>query len=675
MADDTNIVAREAPDVPEDRAALVKRIQAQIKEAKTHWDKRFKRMRAHQRFVRGKQWANASEDDDRYVANVTQRHIAQRTADLYAKNPRVVYKRRPRMDFAIWDGDTMSLQQAGAMMAGQVPVMDPMQLQQAQMLLADVQNGKQQRAMIDRVGRTLQTVYEYSISEPKPKFKPQVKQAIRRALINGVAYAKIGYQRIMEVQPEIESQIRDFTTRLSELQRLTADVADGEIMEGDAEMEELRVKIAALQAQQEIVVREGLVFGFPPSTSIIPDPAVRELKGFVGAGWVAQEYCYSPEKVQEIWGRDVGSKYTAYNEQGDRVSKAKKNKPLALVYEFYDLPGQIMYTVCDGYPDFLSEPGNPDIELEQFHPFYTLTLNDIEDEEDPYPESNVQLIQSMQMEINRNSQALREHRIGARPMTMSISGIIKPEDKIKLETYKTNENVELDVPPGTDLNKVFVPKQNATVDPALYENEGQYAAILRVTGDSESALGGTAGDTATESTLAANTRAASIESNKDDIDEWLSDIAEGGGQILLQHMSLETVQRIAGPGASWPDLSRKDIAEQIYLEVAAGSSGRPNRQLDIANTERMAPFLLQTPSINPEYLAKRMVSLIDDEADYEDAIIAGVPSITAMNAIKQPGTGDPESDPNQQGDKGGDNAQKNADEGQPGPQAGFPAGA
>ena len=50
-----------------------------------------------------------SWSDDQYVANILQRHVQQRTAQLYAKNPKALAKRRTRMDYAVWDGDEDTL--------------------------------------------------------------------------------------------------------------------------------------------------------------------------------------------------------------------------------------------------------------------------------------------------------------------------------------------------------------------------------------------------------------------------------------------------------------------------------------------------------------------------------------------------------------------------------------
>ena len=78
-----------------------------IKRAKCKWEPDFKRMRENMEFVSGLQWAGQKTiDDDKYVANLTLRLVAQKVATLYAKNPTVVARPRERMYHQLCDGET-----------------------------------------------------------------------------------------------------------------------------------------------------------------------------------------------------------------------------------------------------------------------------------------------------------------------------------------------------------------------------------------------------------------------------------------------------------------------------------------------------------------------------------------------------------------------------------------
>jgi hypothetical protein len=133
-----------------------------------------------------------------------------------------------------------------------------------------------------------------------------------------------------------------------------------------------------------------------------------------------------------------------------------------------------------------------------------------------------------------------------------------------------------------------------------------------------------------------------LESNVDDLDDLLTELARAGGQVLLGQLAPQTAKEIAGEGAAWPQLNRKEIADELMLSVEAGSSGRPNKAQDVANLERIMPFLLQMPGLNPEWLAREVVRRMDDRIDLSDATQSGALSAMAMNTAAkggQPGVG------------------------------------
>ena len=57
------------------------------------------------------------------------------------------------------------------------------------------------------------------------------------------------------------------------------------------------------------------------------------------------------------------------------------------------------------------------------------------------------------------------------------------------------------------------------------------------------------------------------------------------------------------------------MMEEVYLESEAGSTGKPNRAAELANIERIMPFLLQIPGIDPKWLAKELLKRLDDNLD------------------------------------------------------------
>lgn len=713
MSEMTNDVGQqeviEAPEKPQSNErdrALVKRILATIKADKKKHKPAFDRMRRNM-FVathgRDKDWHESN-----YRANIAGRHVKQKTSSLYAKNPKVIAKRRETLDFAVWDESPESLmlafqtvQQAAQMMAEaqaiamqQPPQIDPMTGQpmmppapeppagfiEAQAMIEDFQQGMERRKMSTKIGKTLEILFSHAMREQKPvDFKTGIKQLVRRACTTGVGYVELGVQREYGPRPGLSEQLADSRQRLEHLRRLSQEAVEGEIDDIDAEAAELEMSLAALQGESEIVLREGLVFDYPQSTKVIPDQMCQSLVGFIGARHLTIEYLFTANEVAEMFPEaDLDGKYTGYtadgksiedssgamsnivaddDEDGDGAAtrNAVKDKGLVCVYKHYDKPSGLVYFVADGHPEFLRPPSAPDVFVEDFWPVYALTFNAVESETELFPPSDVELLGSMQAEYNRSRQGMREHRQAARPRWAYANGLLDAEDVTKLGTAKPFDVIALNMDGQTKLQDILQPIPVPGVDPNLYGTDQYFQDVQFVVGSSEAQFGGVAKATATESAIAANSSASGDGSSVDDLDAFLTVVARAGGQILLKEMSPERVTEIVGPGAVWPEMTLPQIADELFLEVEAGSSGKPNQAVELQAWQQMLPFLIQMPGINPMWLAREAIRRLDDRLDLTDAIASGMPSIVMQNQAKQPGTGDPATDPTAQGGQGGDN--------------------
>lgn len=665
-------VQRDTPDPAAQRAALVTYWQDKVRHAREFWEERaFKRMRDSMAFAAGRQWPMtpnamaqdifADEHKDRYVANITLRHINQRVAAIYGKNPKVVSRRKRRMLETQWDGTMQSLQ-----MAMQAMTINPMDLQALGIVQDAIATLEEQRKQ-NKIGQTLEILFEHEIEEQAVPFKVQMKGMVRKALTCGVAYTKLGFQRVMQKNADIEARLADMSQQLQAIERLSADIADGEVQTDSAEAEQLRLVMASLEKQVDIIVREGLTFSYPDSTAVIPDTNTKQLRGWVGTRWAAEEYILTREQIEEIYNVDVQSGAHAYLEKRpgeftrrDGNTDDKKNSPdFFCVWEVYNKDDGLVYVLCDGYKDFLREPTVPDTWLERFFPWFAYVVNEVYDDEYVFPPSDVELIRDMQLELNRARQGLREHRRAARPKTFVRAGALEDTDKSKVANCQANDVIELQgLQVGEKIEEILQPFAGPEIDPRLYDPTPTFEDYLRVLGNQEANLGGTSGATATEASIAEGSRMTSVSSSVDDLDEFLTELCRAGGQVLLKEVSPETVREVVGPGAVWPDLSRDQIAKELYLEIEAASTGRPNKQAEIQNAQQVFPLLLQIPGLSPQWLAKELLRRMDDRLDLEDAFAEGLPSIMMLNRGGQmaPGGAGPGEDPNQQGDQGANNA-------------------
>ncbi len=650
----------------EDSASLseksfVKQWQEKIRYAKAFWKDDYDRMRSNMDFVFGFQRrAQYKLDDDRYSANFTIRAINQKVATLYARNPKARAVRRQRLNYTLWDGKVDTLLQAvGAAISSQQTMgfIPP----EAQALITDYETGKNFETLIERIGKTLEVVYQYQVDSQEPNFKVQAKQLVRRASVCGVSYIKVAFCRDYETKDMTQSETRQSVIeRMLMAKQIFDKIGEGEITEDDAKIEQLKSLIMSFSLSpddtEQVSVKERIIFDFPQSTSIIPDPRCRSLRGFVGAHWLVEEFLYPVDFVNAMFETDIkpGGSLKHYDPAGRPIDNApiidagkdtqnQPPKPTVCLWQIHDLDTKSTFVICDGYPCYVLAPEVSTPATSSFWTHFALTLNDVETEPGCkatiFPPSDVQLMKSMQQEWNRTREALRAIRKANAPKYMCPKGQMSENDKTNLENAEDNQLIELEnLPLGGDPSKVVVPLQTAVVDTKIYDTAPLSEDFLFVSGQQEANVGPAQPNvTATVGSIAEQSRQQVSASNVDDLDDCLSAVARCAGEMLLSEMSTATVQRIAGVGAVWPEQNKSEFLNQIQLTIEAASSGRPNRATEIANFERIAPLLVQAGA-NPIAIIRQAIKIYDDRLDETDFF--PVPGLTGGN-IASSGPGAP----------------------------------
>lgn len=658
----------ETPEIDEATKASVKQWTDRIVNAREYWAPTFKRMRKCMeiaKFGDTKDWLQ-DMDWGRYVVPIGKRHINQAVAQLYAKNPTTYAERKKRRMGQVWDGDMKSLQEAMqmsavSMQAGQPA--DPMH----QALIQDAQAVLQYIKMMDGLADTMNILDSYFMNEQAAGYKQQFKALVRRVKVCGIGYVTLGYQRELEKRDDITGKINDTTDQISRVEQLMREASRDEIEENSAKLDELRRTLADLQSKEYIVVREGPVHGFPRATAIILDPCVQHVKTLTGCNWYAFERDMTAEDIEEEFKIDVRASYKKYapdkNDKpkwSDKQGKAVKND-LAKVWKVQNKRNGLEFTICEGYPGYLKEPACPAVKIERFFDLFPVVFNEIEDEDEQIPPSDIWDIRHTQRQMNEARQGLAEHRKQNKPGTCGPAGALDEKDISKMASRASGDHIELKaLVQGEKIQDKMMAIPTVPIDAALYDVEPIYGDMLRTVGSQAATQGVTRGDTATESAIANAAREVSDASAIDDLDDVLSDLAKARGQLMLLELSKETVIEIVGPGAVWPEMpqTREEIAKDLALDIKAGSSGRPNKAAKLANMERGMPTLIQLPGLNPTPVVEEFLNLL--EIDTEKAVAEGLPSIVALNQMAttpsaQPGTGDPATDPGAQGGKGGGN--------------------
>ena len=627
---------------------------ARINKAKTRWEPDFNRMRMNQEFAYGFQWNEQQLlDDDRYISNVVLKAINRGVAKIYAKNPTVESKRRPRRDFALWDGRLETIENMLMRM-----MQSPMDME-AQAVLADFEHGMMWRQQVEDVGDTLSILYQYMIDSQKPSFKRQLKKLVRRVRTCGVGYCKLQFERrdTGSDAPYTSAIDTSMQMRAKRAAFLLEQVSDGKLDPDSPLLEDVNDLINSLmysqQEGEDQDIPERLVFDFPAATSIIPDWRCRSIEDFDGCHWLAEEFVIPLNELNTFFGTDisVGGDVSLYQDEGQPLTNrmmpgtTKENpelalKPLVSLYQVYDLDTKSSFYVVKGWPAFVRKPSPLTPCTRRFWPLFSLTFNAVEMEPglrgSCFPPSDVQLMKSPQKERNRSRQAWRKHRRANAPRWLAAAGALDPDSKKRLMLAREHDVTEVNsVGAVPDPSKLISAVPTQPMDPSLYETQSVENDIMYATGDQAADIGPAQPDvTATVGSIAAQAKATEISSEIDDLDDFLSDMAESGGEMLLKEASEETVVRVVG-NAVWPSNNRREYIQQLYLKTKAGSSGRPNKAIDLSNWQIVAP-VLQQAGANPKFMVEETIRRVDDTLDAADAFPLVPPKSTQMSNAAQP---------------------------------------
>lgn len=629
------------------KRAAVKMWLGKVKNAKKKYESDFKRMESDIAFAVGYQRTDQSNlDIDEYTCNLVLRNINQKVAALYARNPTAEFQKRKRLNYQLWDGKMESIQPLAmrvAMSMNGIPTQPLMPQEMA--LIQDYIQGEQNEAGLDKIGKSLQITYQYQIDEHDPDFKLQMKSLVRRVCTCGVGFVRMSFVReVNNITTEgMGSSITDQAKKLHlALEQLDKENHDTNSPKNEQIKNLLTSMQASLDGQaDQFELAERLSFDFLPPTSIIVDENCRNLKGFVGARFIALEYILPLDEINAYFETDIkpGGDIKLYKGDGktEELNKGEatdeSSKPKGCVIEILDKGTKTHFFVLDGYKDYLQEPAPLDPPVKGFWPVFTLMFNDVESvpggRATIYPPSDVFLMRHPQKEWNRSRESLRRQRNANAAKYLTQKGMLTEADKDKLENAEENAVIEIEgQAPNGDVGKMVTPMEHAPIDPQCYDTAPLVQDILLSVGAQEANLGPpNPKGTATGQSIAEQSRSLGISSNVDDLDDFLSLMAAAGGEMLMQDMSDETFHRIVGPGCAMPPQGqRADFLNQIYLKVAAASSGRPNKMIELQNWQMIAP-VLQAAGANPQFMVRETIKRVDDRLDPQEAFPLTPPAL------------------------------------------------
>ena len=562
------------------------------------------------------------------------------------------------------------------------------------------------------------------------KLRARMRALARSTMPASLGWVKMAYVRDYETQPHFRSRPEDAQDEIARLRSLsqrigeTTDHNERLMMAG-----EIKALQESLFEQRDVVVDEGLVIDLLAPNDVVVSPEVvclasdyREAE-WIGQGiWLTVEEAAARFQISEVEMRGVrGYGPGAVNGADMTLAGLGGSQPGSDIVDgagprgggepgrvrawelWHKSTGRIL-SIVEGLRRWARPVMRAERRPQRFYPFYCLAFNPVEHRR--YPLSDVALLSKLQDEFHALRRKFMKHRDATIPKTAIDGTQLDAGEAQKFIDAPVGATVALGSSkerPEAPLENAFFAPRYPLPDPALYDTGSVFGDMQRVYGMGEASRGGVVTPkTAREATIEDQATKGRMGERTDEIVALEEEMAQDATEILLQELSLEAVQRIAGAGAVWPMMDRKTIWDMVSITVMHESKADRERkqqiwmeiapmvmslQMEIAQLRMMGLSMLAEPKIE---VLRETLRRYDDRIDIErflpggpvqagvplpreleDAAAGGVSPVTAQQlAMLQGMMGQ-----GQQGQPGGGGRPSPGGPGGPGQSSGYNPGA
>ena len=186
----------------------------------------------------------------------------------------------------------------------------------------------------------------------------------------------------------------------------------------------------------------------------------------------------------------------------------------------------------------------------------------------------------MQDEYNTTRTNFADHRKENLPgVVVRKGGGLTEGDIERIANRKINEIIAVEGDPNRPISDDLQEIKGAQIDPAVYDvsairNDMDLMAGLTDASRSNLTIAKTLG----EAEIMRESMMSRTAERQDMNEDFMQEICQFSAEILMQELTEPQVLRIAGPGATWPKMSREDIFDMVRIDIRAGSTGKPNKE-------------------------------------------------------------------------------------------------
>lgn len=464
------------------------------------------------------------------------------------------------------------------------------------------------------LGETIEICVQSSVRSAG--LKKKAKKAVRSSLVSRLGFVKAGYQSLTrEHEPVLENKRLTLQDQLEQLAVTLDEINSGDTsgeelearkIEYDAHLASVQQQMESVQEAQATIVSEGVVLDYIPMENMRWDSSV-DADEMRNGDWIAQFTTMSTDEAKilaELSDDEDGKKrLSSWNKIKSEASKRNMdhspdsdsdvdqtkshgdaNVMYVRVWERWDRKSNSRYSWVEGDTEFLEDPVPIKHVGGHFYPYFALGLYWLDGE--MWPTSMVEMITPLQIEYDELRKQLKDHRRAALPYTIFDSTMVNGKDlQVSVTNAGARDIVGINAN-GQPLNQVFFPGPAVPLNPAMYDTGSIQYDLQLVSGLQDADRGAiTTAKTATEANIQESGKANRTAEAVDEIEDWLTDIYSYCSNLCLMHMSIEKVYEIAGENAVWPETDevRQRTINGFNLKIKAGSTGRPDKRVEIEN--------------------------------------------------------------------------------------------
>ena len=468
--------------------------------------------------------------------------------------------------------------------------------------------------------KTLEKVTNRALEHAQ--LKNRAKSTVRAALTCSFGILKVMYQRDPSKDSYIQGRINDAQENLSAIQNLEQDLHDNDqYHHHDAKRAELEELIKSLQEQSEVQSAEGLVIDRVLTENLLIDPSICEFWDYTDADWICQIIPMKRGQAEALYKKNLANAKIYQPGQGEPShKKAKRLASMQMnassgpvtddqqiaVLEIWDRATQRVYTMVEGATEWLREPYSPPRAGERWYPFFLLPYQVVDGQF--IGPSLVDLTERLQDEHNEARDRFNQHRDLCIPGWVASADI--NEKTIKKHSDSRFGEITIVDTEGKPLNQVIIPRGHPKIDPIVYDTSAVRYDWEQVTGLQDAARSTVVRPkTATEANILQRALSGRVFEFKDQIEDWLQEIAQYSAQVLLQELTKEQVERYMGPPSNkttmvngelvmtiektydWPELTKDRIFDMVDLRIRAGTTGAPDGIEDKESWLKVLPMI------------------------------------------------------------------------------------